>query len=135
MEKVMAYLTSYFRPDKVEEGYDLSIAGGEGGARLSHSHEKQFLYVLQSLSLWREVSTFWESGGWREAQVFWMAGRGWRVEVPALGSSLQNENLTLTLHPPPSKKTCQMAHDMFRLWCLSEDDLLAHDNRYLNPQP
>ena len=23
-----------------------------------------------------------------------------------------------------------MAHDMFRLWCLSEDDLLAPDNRY-----
>jgi len=51
--------------------------GGEGGARLSHSHEKQYLYVLQSLSLWREI-----------------------------------------------------AHDMFRLWCLSEEDLLTAENRY-----
>ena len=55
VEKMITYLTACFRPDKVEEGYDLSIAGGQSGARLSHSHEKQFLYVLQSLSLWREV--------------------------------------------------------------------------------
>ncbi|KAJ1469306.1 hypothetical protein T484DRAFT_1852183 [Baffinella frigidus] len=29
---------------------------GDGGARLSHSHEKQYGYVLQSLSLWREIA-------------------------------------------------------------------------------
>lgn len=27
-----------------------------GGARLTHSHERQYNYVLQSLTLWREIS-------------------------------------------------------------------------------
>lgn len=30
---------------------------GRGGARLSHSHERQYAYVLQSLTLWSEIST------------------------------------------------------------------------------
>ena len=77
VEKMIEYLTHFFRPDRIEPGYDLSIAGGEGGARLSHSHEKQYFFVLQSLSLWREI-----------------------------------------------------AHDMFRLWCLAEEDLLSADTRY-----
>jgi hypothetical protein len=34
-----------------------SYRAGRGGARLSHSHERQYAYVLQSLSLWREIST------------------------------------------------------------------------------
>lgn len=30
---------------------------GRGGARLTHNHERQYHYVLQSLTLWREIST------------------------------------------------------------------------------
>jgi len=77
VDKMIMYLTRLFDPHNPEEGYDLSISGGAGGARLSHSHEKQFAYVLQSLTLWREI-----------------------------------------------------AHDMFRLWCLSEEDLLSEDKPY-----
>jgi hypothetical protein len=33
----------------------LAIRSGENGSRLSHSHSKQYQYVLQSLKLWREV--------------------------------------------------------------------------------
>ena len=33
-----------------------------GGARLSHSHDRQYAYVLQSLTLWREISH--EVGPW-----------------------------------------------------------------------
>ena len=29
---------------------------GMGGARLSHNHERQYTYVMQSMMLWREVS-------------------------------------------------------------------------------
>ena len=29
VEKMITYLTTYFRPDRVEEGFDLSIAGGQ----------------------------------------------------------------------------------------------------------
>ena len=31
--------------------------GGREGARLTHNHERQYAYVLQSLTLWREIST------------------------------------------------------------------------------
>lgn len=30
---------------------------GRGGARLSHNHERQYAYVLQSLLLWSEIAT------------------------------------------------------------------------------
>ena len=45
-----------FRPEVAEEDGSLAIAGGLGGARLTHNHERQFHYVLQSLTLWREIS-------------------------------------------------------------------------------
>jgi hypothetical protein len=32
------------------------LAAGTGGARLTHNHERQYHYVLQSLTLWREIS-------------------------------------------------------------------------------
>merc|ERR1719203_610528 len=35
--------------------YSLAIAEGVDGARLSHSHQRQFMFVLQSMTLWREV--------------------------------------------------------------------------------
>ena len=40
----------------MEPGASLAISGGMGGARLTHSHERQYHYVLQSLTLWREIS-------------------------------------------------------------------------------
>jgi hypothetical protein len=49
------YLKTFFKPDSYEQGFSLAIVGGRGGARLTHSHEHQYLYVLQSLSLWREI--------------------------------------------------------------------------------
>ncbi|KAL0592569.1 hypothetical protein ABG067_000133 [Albugo candida] len=58
-----------------EDTISLAIARGQEGARLSHSHQRQFHYVLQSLTLWREIS-----------------------------------------------------HDMFRLWYLTDQDLLSGTN-------
>ena len=37
---------------------NLCIKSGIGGARLNHSHSKQFQFVSQSLRLWREVLTY-----------------------------------------------------------------------------
>eukprot|EP00842_Homolaphlyctis_polyrhiza_P003835 jgi/Hompol1/4452/HPOL_000214-RA len=54
-DKMIEYLTRHFDPRKPEEGYSLAIMAGREGARLSHGHEKQYQYVLQSLTLWREV--------------------------------------------------------------------------------
>jgi len=54
-DTMIRYLQTYFSPTQIEKGYSLSIQYGMGGARLSHNHEKQYHYVLQSLSLWREI--------------------------------------------------------------------------------
>ena len=55
MDKVIDFLTTHFSPHKAEPGYSLSIVSGEDGARLSHSHERQYYFALQSLTLWREI--------------------------------------------------------------------------------
>merc|ERR1719460_469217 len=49
-------LTQHFRPKEYEADFSLSITGGVDGARLSHSHTRQYTFVLQSLTLWREIS-------------------------------------------------------------------------------
>lgn len=48
-------LQTYFSPTTIEKGYSLSIEEGLSGARLSHSHELQYNYVLQSLALWSAI--------------------------------------------------------------------------------
>jgi hypothetical protein len=55
IDKVIDYLTKHFSPEHVEEGYSLSIVSGEDGSRLSHSHERQYYFALQSLTLWRDI--------------------------------------------------------------------------------
>ncbi|ORY07331.1 hypothetical protein K493DRAFT_202209 [Basidiobolus meristosporus CBS 931.73] len=76
-DKMIHYLTTHFRPDYAEPLYDLSIMAGRGGARLTHSHQHQYQFVLQSLILWREIQ-----------------------------------------------------YDMFKLWYLSEQDMLDEKNPY-----
>ncbi|PRW60318.1 hypothetical protein C2E21_0727 [Chlorella sorokiniana] len=56
VDRMIAYLHRYFVPHSAEQGYSLAIQGGSQGARLTHSHERQYHYVLQSLTLWREIS-------------------------------------------------------------------------------
>ena len=77
VDRMIAYLQHYFRPSEVEPGFSLGISGGYEGARLTHNHQRQYNYALQSLTLWREIS-----------------------------------------------------HDMFKLWCLAESDLLGEGNSY-----
>jgi len=55
VDRMIANLTTYFHPDKKEEGHSLSIKYGYGGSKLSHDHTTQFTFVLQSLVLWREI--------------------------------------------------------------------------------
>ena len=77
VDRMIAYLQHYFQPNQVEQGFSLGISGGFEGARLTHNHQRQYNYALQSLTLWREIS-----------------------------------------------------HDMFKLWCLAETDLLSESNSY-----
>ncbi|KAJ2457791.1 hypothetical protein GGI03_006001 [Coemansia sp. RSA 2337] len=55
-DRMLAYLTANFAPQRAEsDQLSLAILHGQNGARLSHSHESQFHYVLQTLTLWREM--------------------------------------------------------------------------------
>ncbi|KAJ3719490.1 hypothetical protein C8R42DRAFT_609835 [Lentinula raphanica] len=55
-ERMIKYLQDYFHPTQAKEPkYSLAIRSGKGGARLSHDHSKQYAYVIQSLTLWKEI--------------------------------------------------------------------------------
>lgn len=55
-EKMIGYLKEHFDPKVAKDPLSsLAIRSGRGGARLSHDHSKQYAYVLQSLTLWREI--------------------------------------------------------------------------------
>ncbi|KAJ1300553.1 hypothetical protein OPQ81_002207 [Rhizoctonia solani] len=65
-EIMIGYLKKYFHPTKCTttknledaskvEQPSLAIKSGRNGARLSHDHSRQYTYVLQSLTLWREI--------------------------------------------------------------------------------
>jgi hypothetical protein len=57
-DRMIGYLQRYFHPTQVRDkkGADsLAIRSGRGGARLSHDHARQYIYVMQSLALWREI--------------------------------------------------------------------------------
>ena len=55
-ERMIEYLKTYFHPTHPKDSKSsLAIRSGKGGARLSHDHSKQYAYVLQSLTLWREI--------------------------------------------------------------------------------
>jgi len=57
VDRVIAHLRATFHPERAaSEAESLAIQGGSGGARLTHGHERQYAYVLQSLTLWREVA-------------------------------------------------------------------------------
>jgi len=55
IDKVIGYLKQYFSPKNIVEGYSLAIVNGSEGSRLSHSHERQYYFALQSLTLWRDI--------------------------------------------------------------------------------
>ncbi|KAI0244795.1 hypothetical protein L0F63_002406 [Massospora cicadina] len=53
---MLKYLTTHFSTTSPAEAeFTLAIRNGRSGARLSHSHETQYHYVHQTLTLWREI--------------------------------------------------------------------------------
>ncbi|KAI8068991.1 hypothetical protein BDF21DRAFT_345408 [Thamnidium elegans] len=55
-EKMIRALEKFFKPtDDSKDEFSLSIASGSQGHRLSHDHETQYIYVNQTLKLWREI--------------------------------------------------------------------------------
>jgi len=55
IDKIISYLQKLFHPSRISPGYSLAIISGQDGARLSHSHERQYYFALQSLTLWRDI--------------------------------------------------------------------------------
>ncbi|KAJ6451499.1 hypothetical protein C8R47DRAFT_1170128 [Mycena vitilis] len=55
-ERMISYLKEHFHPTEAKDPKaSLAIRSGKNGARLSHDHDKQYAYVIQSLTLWREI--------------------------------------------------------------------------------
>lgn len=56
IDRMLDLLRDNFDPAGfANESLSLAISMGRNGARLTHSHQKQFTYALQSMTLWREI--------------------------------------------------------------------------------
>jgi len=53
--KMIQLLKKYFDPMS-PGAHPLDLRSGRGGSKLSHSHATQYTFVLQSLTLWREIT-------------------------------------------------------------------------------
>ncbi|GAW83484.1 conserved protein, unknown function [Plasmodium gonderi] len=54
-EVMIDYLKTFYDPYEKNSPYSLSIESGKQGSRLTHSHNRQYMYVLQTLYLWKEI--------------------------------------------------------------------------------
>jgi len=57
VQSMLHELNRNYDPDTTGDSdlFNLGIRSGRNGARLSHNHQKQYQYVLQSLTLWHEI--------------------------------------------------------------------------------
>eukprot|EP01133_Synstelium_polycarpum_P016303 gene16303-19390_t len=55
VKKMLRLLKTYFDPKKEDSQFSLAITPGQAGARLHHTHDRQFMYVYQSLTLWKKI--------------------------------------------------------------------------------
>jgi len=55
-DTMLGLLRHYFGGTEPAAKNELAILAGRGGARLSHGHARQFAFVEQSLTLWREIT-------------------------------------------------------------------------------
>ncbi|EDQ88877.1 uncharacterized protein MONBRDRAFT_32701 [Monosiga brevicollis MX1] len=55
VDRMLGFLRRFFDPENIEKSFDLSIAAGQGSARLTHSHQHQYHYVYQTLALWSKI--------------------------------------------------------------------------------
>ena len=56
VDSIIHYLKKYFHEKNYDSETDLSLRRGVGGSCLSHDHETQYQFILQTFTLWREIS-------------------------------------------------------------------------------
>ncbi|KAG5492838.1 hypothetical protein JKF63_01418 [Porcisia hertigi] len=54
-ERLLELLRQHFTPTSCTELTSLAIDEGADGSRLTHNHRMQYIFVLQSLSLWKNI--------------------------------------------------------------------------------
>ncbi|CCW61388.1 unnamed protein product [Phytomonas sp. EM1] len=54
-EELLGLLRKYFHPTQYDDLTNLAIEEGTSGSRISHTHARQYSYVVQSLSLWKAI--------------------------------------------------------------------------------
>jgi hypothetical protein len=138
--RMIGYLKQHFRPDCADPDHSLAIMGGAGGARLTHSHGRQYSYVLQSLTLWREVSHEvstllcghgrWGGWGWGGAVVVWALGRQALVSCDVCGDPRALGRWSLSLPQwrpgaPPGEARVPLLTPPARLPCVPCADVQA----------
>jgi hypothetical protein len=55
VDRMIMYLKQFFAPHVHQHGEALDIRAHREGSMLTHSHETQYNFVLQSMMLWREI--------------------------------------------------------------------------------
>lgn len=55
VERMIQYLESEFHPTEASSHTSLAITSYRGGSRLTHDHTTQYYFVLQTLTLWKEI--------------------------------------------------------------------------------
>ncbi|EPY19507.1 hypothetical protein STCU_09414 [Strigomonas culicis] len=95
-EQLLELLKTYFKPGSSTQGTDLSITEGKDGSRLTHEHRRQYYYVLQSLTLWKNIC--------RQMYSLWtiaeedMLNPNEKYELRSTGQGLQRVQKAPTLY-------------------------------------
>eukprot|EP01059_Diplonema_ambulator_P032239 TRINITY_DN623_c1_g3_i1.p1 TRINITY_DN623_c1_g3~~TRINITY_DN623_c1_g3_i1.p1 ORF type:complete len:451 (+),score=83.82 TRINITY_DN623_c1_g3_i1:320-1672(+) len=58
ISQMIVLLKTHFDPDSASPGLALAISSGIDGSRLSHAHSQQYHFVLQSLTLWKNITKY-----------------------------------------------------------------------------
>ncbi len=150
-----AHARRYFSPERHEPGYSLAITGGRCGARLTHSHERQYHYVrrgarggggggagrpvcLPAPPLPARLVHAWQLPGAAHAGSLapWCAlGRSPNPPPPPSAPHLPPPARPAPPRPAPQVLQSltlwrEISTDMFQLWYLAEADMLAEGNGY-----
>ena len=121
IDQMISYLQEYFDPTDARPERSLAISNGDGGARLTHSHARQYAFVFQSLSLWREIAN--------DMFRLWYVTRAVTHVVACRHvASLHAVACLQCLHVPSYAVSVTRRYRCDRY--LAEDDLLRKDNRY-----